>query len=580
MTRHRPLVLVACSLCAIGLAPAEASAANVLVISNQYADAAATDIASNTSHTTSFFDADPEVPTLEDLQGFDVVLLFEDGSYDAAVDVGAVVREYVEAGGHLVTATFVGQGNYGTLEEIDAFTDAAGGCEYNADDMNTTTIVANEMTAGLNTLSATQYRGGATAAPDTIVVAEWTTLNPNSEQDPLIGYRQEGSACITSVSIIPHYEFIEPAGYDGDYFTLWENVLAVTANGCSFDCGNGELDENEDCDDGDETATCDGNCTFVECGDGDFNATAGEACDDAGDSAECDFDCSLVECGDDYINTVAEDCDDGTGVESMTCDGDCTTVACGDGYHNAAAMEDCDDAGDSATCNADCSVAMCGDGYTNAAAMEDCDAAGESARCDADCTVVECGDAVINKTAGETCDDGGNSPECNANCTAVSCGDGFVNEPAGEECDGDGKGTPGETAVCDEDCTSVVCGDEVINDAAGEECDDGNGSDEDGCSSLCIVEEIGSSSGDSGSSSESGGGESSSGGGESDTPTSSTTEPTPVDPDSSTGDDGSSGDTGSQSGDGGCGCTSRPRDGGGLFGLLLLGLAAIRRRRA
>jgi hypothetical protein len=111
MTVRTPLALLACSLVAI---PSEASAANVLVVSNQYADAAAMDIATNTSHTTSFFDTDPAVPTLGDFAGYDVVLLFEDGNYDSSA-VGEVVREYVDAGGHLVTATFVGQGTYGSL---------------------------------------------------------------------------------------------------------------------------------------------------------------------------------------------------------------------------------------------------------------------------------------------------------------------------------------------------------------------------------------------------------------------------------------------------------------------------------
>ena len=39
-------------------------------------------------------------------------------------------------------------------------------------------------------------------------------------------------------------------------------------------------DSGEECDDGGESATCDTDCTFVECGDGTVNATAGEECDD------------------------------------------------------------------------------------------------------------------------------------------------------------------------------------------------------------------------------------------------------------------------------------------------------------
>lgn len=58
-------------------------------------------------------------------------------------------------------------------------------------------------------------------------------------------------------------------------------------------CGNGTVDGDEDCDDGMETATCDVDCTAVECGDGRINRTAGERCDDGntdtGDA--CDDSC-------------------------------------------------------------------------------------------------------------------------------------------------------------------------------------------------------------------------------------------------------------------------------------------------
>lgn len=45
-------------------------------------------------------------------------------------------------------------------------------------------------------------------------------------------------------------------------------------------CGNGTVDAGEDCDDAGASATCDADCTPVECGDGTLNQVAGEACDD------------------------------------------------------------------------------------------------------------------------------------------------------------------------------------------------------------------------------------------------------------------------------------------------------------
>ena len=49
-------------------------------------------------------------------------------------------------------------------------------------------------------------------------------------------------------------------------------------------CGDGTVDAAEDCDDGEETATCNADCTAATCGDGQVNAAAGEECDDEGES--------------------------------------------------------------------------------------------------------------------------------------------------------------------------------------------------------------------------------------------------------------------------------------------------------
>ncbi len=53
-----------------------------------------------------------------------------------------------------------------------------------------------------------------------------------------------------------------------------------------------------------------------------------------------------------------------------------------------------------------------------------------------------------------------------------------------------------EDASCDADCSAAICGDNVINTASGEECDDGSVVDGDGCSSDCLVELPGTSTGD------------------------------------------------------------------------------------
>jgi cysteine-rich repeat protein len=81
----------------------------------------------------------------------------------------------------------------------------------------------------------------------------------------------------------------------------------------SSSCGDHVTDPGEDCDDGIETATCDDDCTSVECGDSHTNGAAGEACDDgvnAGGEGGCLPDCSAIQtCGDGVLEGT-ETCDD------------------------------------------------------------------------------------------------------------------------------------------------------------------------------------------------------------------------------------------------------------------------------
>ena len=57
-------------------------------------------------------------------------------------------------------------------------------------------------------------------------------------------------------------------------------------------CGNGVVEEGEDCDDGGESSTCDEDCTEVACGDKTLNRTAGEECDPPDDDETCLSDCT------------------------------------------------------------------------------------------------------------------------------------------------------------------------------------------------------------------------------------------------------------------------------------------------
>jgi cysteine-rich repeat protein len=153
---------------------------------------------------------------------------------------------------------------------------------------------------------------------------------------------------------------------------------------CSLDpfclCGNGVVDANEACDDG--------------------NAISGDG---------CSGDCQKIEvCGDGVLD-VGEDCDDGNADNTD----DCVIVA-----GNAAAS---------------CKVAFCGDGFTQAG-LEECDDANAVAEPDpTDTCVIDqargilcknaiCGDGIQNTSGGfqEQCDSGppnGAGGACQVGCT-------------------------------------------------------------------------------------------------------------------------------------------------------------------
>ena len=291
-------------------------------------------------------------------------------------------------------------------------------------------------------------------------------------------------------------------------------------------CGNGILENGEDCDDGN---------------------TITEACSPQEDQCEiCTSDCSLsiqvneAECGNGIVE-FGETCDDGNaetescayGLEACTvCDANCDLTAgvarfCGDGFQNVTEGELCDDANadDGDGCGSSCQVEtgyacagttcepICGDGIV--VGTETCDDGNNETEscdpqleqcdiCNGDCVLVTvnnvatCGNGVVE--IGEACDDHNTVTEncdpyisecvvCSEVCEWATvervpvCGDGFWESP--EQCD-DGNlevedCAYGETGctVCGTTCDYVLgnarrCGDGQVNVDDGESCDDGN----------------------------------------------------------------------------------------------------------
>jgi cysteine-rich repeat protein len=278
----------------------------------------------------------------------------------------------------------------------------------------------------------------------------------------------------------------------------------IDGDGCSStctvegaECGNGIIETGEECDDAntDNGDGCSSVCSLeVAPGCGNGVVEIGEGCDDGNtDSCDgCSATCSLELCGN-GLTECDEECDDGNTTNGDGCDADCMveTGGCGNGTIDAG--EECDDgntvSGDG--CDSDCMLEVmpgCGNGVVEVGEecddgnLDDCDG------CSATCTVEACGNGVVECT--EQCDDGntisgdGCSATCQSEVTPI-CGNGAVE--TGEDCD---DGNASNADACLNNCTNASCGDTYIW-AGIEACDDGNTASGDGCSATCQLEACG-----------------------------------------------------------------------------------------
>jgi cysteine-rich repeat protein len=125
-----------------------------------------------------------------------------------------------------------------------------------------------------------------------------------------------------------------------------------------------------------------------------------------------------------------EECDDGNDSNGDACENDCTAPRCGNGIHDRG--EACDDgnANNDDDCHNNCSAPSCGNGIVDA--NEQCDGAAVGGRaCEPDCTLARCGNTIMD--AGEQCDDGNliNGDTCEADCTNPFCGNHIIDEHEG-----------------------------------------------------------------------------------------------------------------------------------------------------
>ncbi len=184
-----------------------------------------------------------------------------------------------------------------------------------------------------------------------------------------------------------------------------------------------------------------------------------------------------------------EECDDGeANSDNGPCSNECIRVGCGDGLLDEG--EECDfgDANVADDYGGGCSTACvvlpeCGDGNVDAIGDEECDDGNtnENDDCLNTCEAARCGDGKI-QIGVEECDDGNqvDNDDCTNGCKNPGCGNGVVE--GDEECD---DGNQNDTDECLSTCIKATCGDAKIQPVLGEECDDGNQNEDDGCTSSC-----------------------------------------------------------------------------------------------
>jgi cysteine-rich repeat protein len=163
--------------------------------------------------------------------------------------------------------------------------------------------------------------------------------------------------------------WVHPDGTSGPDASAISNIQVCTVDEPEPFCGDGTMDDGEECDDGnnEDGDGCSANCTNEgpgpSCGDG--TVDEGEECDDGnnddgdGCSANCTDEGPGPSCGDGTMD-AGEECDDGNNDDGDGCSANCTIEVpepeCGNGVVEPG--EQCDDGNDddNDTCTNDCFI--------------------------------------------------------------------------------------------------------------------------------------------------------------------------------------------------------------------------------
>jgi hypothetical protein len=223
----------------------------ILVLSNYGSEIVATDFASHMPGLTfSSSSVANATPTLDYLNQFDAVLVFEDGNFSNASSVGDVVSQYFSQGNKGVVlgvfywqdakdSPIYGSSNYGwgALEAYAPLVNGDGD-ESNPRTLNPATIVTHAITSGVNSLSVDGNAGGVKVGAGT-ALAYWNESNHDGTPDPVVGINEQSGSRIAALSVAP----LQPVygTFSGDFYQLWQNALTWAA--FASDCGSPTNDQ-------------------------------------------------------------------------------------------------------------------------------------------------------------------------------------------------------------------------------------------------------------------------------------------------------------------------------------------------
>jgi hypothetical protein len=238
-------LIVAVFGCAL---PDAAWAARVGVLSNNFVGQTAIDFSTHVAgHTFTPIDVSDSVPTIVSLTtNFDVLLVFEDGTFVNSTVVGNLAASFASTGRTVVVGTFYDQDRtdgspaltphgWGALETLDPNTTDGVGTPYAPRSLDAASIVVHPLTSGVLALFSKQFAGGNEAKAGTVVVASWAQPNARGRTDPAIAYRLTGAACVIHIAIAPNYPSIGVFGTDfgGDFYLVWQNAVDFGADHCT-----------------------------------------------------------------------------------------------------------------------------------------------------------------------------------------------------------------------------------------------------------------------------------------------------------------------------------------------------------